>query len=350
MLKLTSWLSGLALVYAVVLSSCAEPILTCASDEDCPDGSRCDVELSACFAVSLEDGGATGDGGSPDDGGSPTFAFGVTPLSPEIVQGESLDINVRLERIDGFSAEVEVTLVEMPSGMSATPIVIGSTESSGTITVKTTGATPVGPASLGFRATGGGLEKSFRQSIDVRPSPELSIDIVSPSGDLATNGAVSIQLTVTGGTPDSVELLVDGTPVATLESPYEQLWDTSSVSEGEHLLSARAIKAGKTYTGPQRKVIVDRTPPTVLTRSPSPGSPNVSVTAAISATFSEALDPSTVGDASVSLSSGGKAVLKTVSLSSNGQALTITPSSPLVPPATWTITFTGIKDFAGNAL
>ena len=167
---------------------------------------------------------------------------------------------------------------------------------------------------------------------------------------MSTNGVVSVQLNVSGGTPDQVELLVDGSRQALMSEPWQYAWQTASVPEGEHVLTARATKAGKTYTSPVRKVIVDRTAPTIAVRTPAAGATNVPVAATISATFSEPVNPATVTTASVTLTSGSSAVPRTVSLSADRKTLTITPSSPPVPPVTWTVALNGVTDPAGNAL
>ncbi len=184
----------------------------------------------------------------------------------------------------------------------------------------------------------------------MKPSPVLTVDITSPSGDVSTNGVVSIQLSVSGGTPDQVELLVDGKRQTLMCEPWQYAWHTTNVPEGEHILTARATKAGKTYTGPVRKVFVDRTAPTIAVRTPAAGATNVPVAATISATFSEPVNPATVTTASVTLTSGSSAVPRTVSLSADRKTLTITPNSPPVPPVTWTVGLNGVTDPAGNPL
>ncbi len=127
--------SGLAVLAFMAVSGCSGP-QTCSSDADCPTGSTCDVELSACFVVSEEDAGTDGgepdagnsDAGGPDagepDAGVATFTLGVTPENPEVVQGESVELQVAIERLGGFDEDVEVTLEGLPSGMSASALTI----------------------------------------------------------------------------------------------------------------------------------------------------------------------------------------------------------------------------------
>lgn len=93
----------------------------------------------------------------------------------------------------------------------------------------------------------------------------------------------------------------------------------------------------------------DGSAPAVSTVAPTSGSTGVATTAAITATFSEALDPATVTSATFTVEdAGGHAAAGTVS--SDGSAATFTPAG-LTPLTTYTVTLTtGIRDLAGNPL
>jgi hypothetical protein len=181
--------------------------------------------------------------------------------------------------------------------------------------------------------------------------PSLTVALAAPSGNTYTNGAISVQLQLQGDTPEQVELLVDGQPLTTLQAPYAFTWDTASVAEGAHQLSARARIADKTFSSEAREVIVDRTPPQVVSRTPAPGAQDVSVRQPIQATFSEPLKPGTVTSASVKLMVGGTETATSLSLSTDGRTLTVAPNSVLRAPNNLQITtMPGISDLAGNAL
>ncbi len=101
----------------------------------------------------------------------------------------------------------------------------------------------------------------------------------------------------------------------------------------------------------------DVTPPTVITRSPSPGATNVAVSASATATFSEPLDPATVNSSTFELLDPGSAsVGATVSWDNPTRTATLTPTSPLDYATTYTAILRGgaspphIKDVAGNPL
>ncbi len=93
----------------------------------------------------------------------------------------------------------------------------------------------------------------------------------------------------------------------------------------------------------------DTTPPTVSATSPASGATNVPIGNALSATFSEAMNPSTINTSTFNLKQGPIAVSGTVTYS--GVTATFTPSSPLAPNTNYTATITtGVTDLAGNAL
>jgi outer membrane protein assembly factor BamB len=93
----------------------------------------------------------------------------------------------------------------------------------------------------------------------------------------------------------------------------------------------------------------DTTPPTVLSTTPPGYSTSVPVYSSITATFTEAIDPTTVSAASFILMDGTTPVPGTVTY--NGGTATFTPSAFLTPSTVYTAKITtGVRDLAGNAL
>ena len=90
----------------------------------------------------------------------------------------------------------------------------------------------------------------------------------------------------------------------------------------------------------------DTTPPTVSSTSPANSDTAVALNTAITASFSETMDASTVSTATFSLNNG-----VTGALSYTGTTATFTSSSNLAYSTTYTATITtGVKDAAGNAM
>jgi hypothetical protein len=103
--------------------------------------------------------------------------------------------------------------------------------------------------------------------------------------------------------------------------------------------------------------VPDSTPPTVTAVTPTSGSTGVSIGTAVTATFSEAMDATTVSTSTVELRTPTNAlVAATVAYNSSTRVATLTPTALLAASTTYTATVRGgatdprVKDAAGNAL
>src|SRR5215470_5761193 len=74
----------------------------------------------------------------------------------------------------------------------------------------------------------------------------LTVTWSEPSSDAYTNGSILLRAVVSGGRADSVQFFDNGKPLVSVDLPYEYLWDTRSVPEGEHRLTARATRGNTT--------------------------------------------------------------------------------------------------------
>ncbi len=98
-------------------------------------------------------------------------------------------------------------------------------------------------------------------------------------------------------------------------------------------------------TGPA----TDTTPPTVSSTSPANLATGIAVNRAITATFSEPMDPATITAATFTLSASSGYISGTVSYT--GSTATFTPSGSLAYETIYTATITaGARDLAGNAM
>jgi hypothetical protein len=186
---------------------------------------------------------------------------------------------------------------------------------------------------------------------DSAPKPTVpTVSISSPSVDVFTKGAVSIQVVVTGA-PDSVDLLKDGTVLATLVAPYSYSWDTSAEPEKAYSITAKAKKAGTAdVTSAAKQVTVDRTAPALVSRVPANNTVNVFLADEISATFSEPILASSVTTSSAQLKIGTNVVTSTATLDAAGTKLVLKPTLLPALTATITVALNGLTDRAGNAL
>lgn len=183
------------------------------------------------------------------------------------------------------------------------------------------------------------------------PSANLTVSLSAPSEKTFTNDFVDVQVQVTGGTPDKVELRVDGELMTTLWPPYTYQWGTKATSEGVHRLTAHAFVGDKSFTSELREVVVDRTPPQVVSRIPAPGSQNVLAQQSLQVTFSERIKAASLTDSSARLTTPSAELSRALTLSEDGLTLKVNPSAPIDAPNTLTLTLTtGITDLAGNGL
>jgi hypothetical protein len=181
-----------------------------------------------------------------------------------------------------------------------------------------------------------------------------AIAIVSPGSMSYVTGTVQVEVSVTGGTTTTVQLLRDDMPWQMLSGPpFTYSWDTTGDPDSDHILTAKATVSGQPVTSQPVTVSVDNTPPRVTLLTPSRGSNSVSLRDAITVTFSEPVLASSVSDTSVQLAAGGSPVASTVTLAANAQSLAVTVTNPkgLTLPADFTaMVATTITDRAGNAL
>jgi methionine-rich copper-binding protein CopC len=170
------------------------------------------------------------------------------------------------------------------------------------------------------------------------------------AGGGGTGGTVQLLITSSStGVPISISynsgtFTVSVTPLAPLTNGTQY---TLRVTTGAKDVAGNALAGtfNSTFT-------VDTTPPTVV-MSPINGSTGVSVATTVTATFSEAMDATTINTTNFKLvvTAGSVDVPGTVSYNPATRVATFTPSAPLLPNTNYTATVTtGVKDAAGNAL
>ncbi|NMO21703.1 hypothetical protein HPC49_48070 [Pyxidicoccus fallax] len=187
--------------------------------------------------------------------------------------------------------------------------------------------------------------------IDAGPDEEVHVSLSLVGEPTYVRSSVSLQVTIQGQAPDKVELLVDDELLATLLPPYNYTWDTLPYPEGRHVLVARATKNGRSVSSNMRELFLDRTPPRIVARAPSPGDVAAPAGQAIRVELSEPLAATTLNDASVQLRLDGSLVARTVELSVTGTVLTITPTAPGPLPHHFELALSNaLTDAAGNPL
>lgn len=184
---------------------------------------------------------------------------------------------------------------------------------------------------------------------NVGPGVTPTIAFTTPAEDLYFTGPMEFAFAVTGS-PDKVELYKNGALEATLQAPYAYRWENPSEAEGTYTFTAKTIKSGSTdIISAPRTIIIDRTFPTLVSRTPADGARNVLSTDEISLTMSEPMLPSSIDANSVRLYIGQTELLTTTSLDSTGKKIRVAFVRTPILPATVTMVVNGIKDLAGKA-
>ncbi len=192
----------------------------------------------------------------------------------------------------------------------------------------------------------GATNVPFNQAIGITFSEAMNpATISSTTFNLAGPGGTAIAGLVTYATIGNAATF---TPTVDL-APSTVF--TATVTTGATDLAGNALVSNYVWaftTG----AAPDTTPPTVVSTIPLNGALGVPINQAVSATFSEAMNPLTITSATFQLAApGGALIAATIAYDPTNFIVTLTPSTPLAYNTTYTATATtGETDLAGNAL
>jgi myo-inositol-hexaphosphate 3-phosphohydrolase len=179
-------------------------------------------------------------------------------------------------------------------------------------------------------------------------APDTMIDS-GPSGTVNTTSAIFTFSSSEAGS--TFECKLDGDPFGACTSPATY----SGLAEGQHRLDVRATDSSQN-TDPSpafRSWTIDVSPPTVTTVQPADQAVGVPVGENVRATFSEAMNASTLSTSTFTLKRTVDAVQvpAAVTFAAVNRTATLDPSAGLEPSTSYTATLTtGVRDQAGNAL
>ncbi|AEI64470.1 hypothetical protein LILAB_12815 [Corallococcus macrosporus] len=164
------------------------------------------------------------------------------------------------------------------------------------------------------------------------------------------NGSLLVTVQTQGGTPDKIELLRSGEPLATLLPPFQFTWDTTVFREGVHHLQARAEWKGHTFKSDAHPVTVDRTGPTVSSSSPNAFETLFSETATLRVTFSEPIRLKSAEAPMASIQVDYQEWSSRMTLSDDRLSLSTTMIQPYLLPSEGSASMSceDITDLAGN--
>ena len=169
----------------------------------------------------------------------------------------------------------------------------------------------------------------------------------------ATLASPATTFTVTGPSTTAVAGTVNCTGTVATFTPAALLATntlfTATITTGAADLAGNALASDFVWSF---ITVPAPTPPTVISAVPANGATGVPINQALTATFSEAMNPATINGATFTLTGpGGVAVAGAVTYVAAGSVATFTPAANLASSTVYTATVTtGATDLAGNAL
>ena len=175
----------------------------------------------------------------------------------------------------------------------------------------------------------------------------------STAMDPATINGTTFTLTGPGTTPAAGTVALVGatatfTPASNLAA---STLFTATITTGAKDLAGNALGSNFVWTF-TTGTTASTTAPTITATNPANGTTGVPLNKTVNATFSEAMDPTTITTATFTLTGPGTTpVTGTVAYAATTFIATFTPASNLLPNTMYTATVTtGAKDLFGNAL
>ncbi len=205
----------------------------------------------------------------------------------------------------------------------------------------------------------------FTTAPDTTPPTVISTNPASNAVDVPVNSSITATFTEpmdtttfststfivsTGGVPIAGTVGYSSTSITFTPSSnlISTTGYTATITIGVKDLAGNPIAADYTWSFTSGGAI-DNIPPTVISTVPDKNATSVPFNTAISATFSEVMDPSSITTESFKVSTSGSFIPGTVGYS--GTIATFTPDAALTSAAMYTATIkTFAKDLAGNAL
>ncbi|HUQ17991.1 MAG TPA: Ig-like domain-containing protein [Gemmatimonadaceae bacterium] len=184
----------------------------------------------------------------------------------------------------------------------------------------------------------------------------ITVTFSEPMDPATVSGAITVRNTNTSAPVAGTVAYIAGSTVATFTptvalangTSYTVTVATTAKDVAGNPLAAQVVSTFTTAPAP------DTTAPTVLSTNPADGASSVATSTLVTATFSEAMDASTIlaaGTFTLKKTVGGAAVPGTVTYNSGTNTATFTPTAPLSANTGYTATITtAAKDLAGNQL
>ena len=205
-------------------------------------------------------------------GAPPPFDFAMSNGgNKSVVQGASVANTITSTLASGTAALVSYAASGLPTGATAafSPTSCNPTCNT-TLTITTAGSTPTGTSAIVVTGTSGALVHTTSFNLTVTGASDTTPPTVSLSAPANNATVTGTAVTITATASDNVgvsgvQFLLDGANLGAEDttSPYSISWNTTTASNGAHVLSARARDAaGNTRIAANVNVTVDNQAPT----------------------------------------------------------------------------------------
>ncbi|HEX4525868.1 MAG TPA: chitobiase/beta-hexosaminidase C-terminal domain-containing protein [Gaiellaceae bacterium] len=302
-------------------------------------------------SASVADGTHTMAARAVDSAGNQTTTQAVTVTVDNTPPSSTISCNSATCSADPYSAPVFVSLQATDDSGSGVFEIVYTTD--GSYPTLSNGAVYTAPFTLSSTTTvkyrafdvAGNAETANSQTIAIPPAE--TVTLTAPlDGSTVSGTSVTLTATVSNGTPDRVDLLVDGNVVGSANtSPYTLNWDSTTVPDGSHTVSAQAITGTTTVNSNTATVTVsngtpppDTTPPTSTIACDGAACQSAAYTNPVSVSLAATDDPGGSGVAAIYYTTDGTTPSQT-----NGTVY----SAPFSVQTTTTVEYRAI-DNAGN--
>ncbi|WP_203030690.1 DUF4082 domain-containing protein [Frankia nepalensis] len=251
------------------------------------------------------------------------FGSSMTPKVPAFTDATPIEVGVR------FTADVGgwVTGIRFYKGTGNTGSHTGS--------LWTTTSTQLATATFTNETASGWQEVAFAQPVQITANTTYIASYFAPNGHFSG---------------DTGYFETAGLEAAPLRSPRHTASAANGVfRSGSAGFPSDTYGASNYWVEPVFSDVEppDVTAPAVTAQAPIAGATSVPTTVAVTAVFSEAVQPATIG---FTLAAGGSNVAGSVGYDAATRTATFTPSTPLANATAHTATVSGARDAAGNTL
>jgi subtilisin family serine protease len=176
---------------------------------------------------------------------APQFGLTVTAPTTPIVPGGTATLTLALTRQSGFTGAVTVTPGGLPAGVTASPLTMASGQTSGNLIVKVAPGTAAGAVSLQLTATGGTPAASVTvpASVTVARAMTMTFGATQYTVKGGATATFPITLTVNGSATSPLRFTISGLPGPSAVSIYSGVGGAYQL-----MIPTQASWAGKVAT------------------------------------------------------------------------------------------------------